>query len=250
MQKQILLIALALAAPWAVSIAEELPTPVDARLDTCAVPRMIHAGQFAYAPSPVTGSALFAIEYLTPDSLDGPAVRSDRFAADSHLPMDQLVFSDDYEGSGDDRGHLANSANHKRSQADQDATFVMTNIVPQSPKCNRGVWRRIEEQVRDLVRGERTAYVATVPIYRYRIDPPRATGPRNVMRPTHLAKAVLQLKSGQPEICRAWIVPNLDSADSDPAKHAASVNEVEAATQLDLFSWLDDETETRLESRR
>ena len=57
-----------------------------------------------------------------------------------------------YERSGYDRGHMVpNYAIATRYGADaQKSTFLMSNIAPQTPALNRGVWRQIEHRIADL----------------------------------------------------------------------------------------------------
>ncbi len=57
-----------------------------------------------------------------------------------------------YERSGYDRGHMApNHAIASRFGADhQKNTFLMSNVVPQAPALNRGVWREVEHRIADL----------------------------------------------------------------------------------------------------
>ena len=57
-----------------------------------------------------------------------------------------------YERCGYDRGHMVpNYAMVTRyGDAVQKRTFLMTNIAPQSPALNRGVWRQVEHRIADL----------------------------------------------------------------------------------------------------
>jgi len=59
---------------------------------------------------------------------------------------------DDYAKSGYDRGHMApNFAIASRyGEEFQRLTFMMSNISPQSPALNRGVWRDIEHRIAEL----------------------------------------------------------------------------------------------------
>lgn len=45
------------------------------------------------------------------------------------------------------------------SEANNSATFLMTNMVPQSPDKNRDYWRELEEYGRDLVEQDNELYV-------------------------------------------------------------------------------------------
>ena len=57
-----------------------------------------------------------------------------------------------YDKSGYDRGHMA--PNHaivtRFGEAVQKQTFLMSNIAPQSPQLNRGIWRDVEHRIADL----------------------------------------------------------------------------------------------------
>lgn len=85
----------------------------------------------------------------------GMAERQDDFRSDLDLPeFLYRVNGSDYRGSGFDRGHLCPSADRSLSPADNSATFVMTNMIPQSPDNNRGPWVDLENYCRDLIEGE------------------------------------------------------------------------------------------------
>ena len=58
----------------------------------------------------------------------------------------------DYAKSGYDRGHMApNHAIETRyGPVAQKQTFWMSNIAPQTPALNRGVWRDVEHRIADL----------------------------------------------------------------------------------------------------
>jgi endonuclease G, mitochondrial len=82
----------------------------------------------------------------------GSAPRQDDFRADTTLPSScYRVTSSDYTGSGFDRGHMAPSADRTNTVTNNSATFLMTNIIPQSPDNNQGVWANLESYCRDLV---------------------------------------------------------------------------------------------------
>jgi hypothetical protein len=76
------------------------------------------------------------------------------FFADPALTNDfTLISHDDYLRTGYDRGHLAPSAHRKRDLKDNIATFLTTNILPQSidnnqlffkPKFDNSAWYKLE----------------------------------------------------------------------------------------------------------
>ena len=76
----------------------------------------------------------------------GKTPRQNDFAPDHTLPKAfKHVVPQDFSGTGYDKGHLCNSQARTASVALNHETFLMTNIIPQSPACNRGPWRVLEE---------------------------------------------------------------------------------------------------------
>lgn len=95
----------------------------------------------------------------------GATDRQDNFRPDDALPDAWYkVRPNDYTGSGYDRGHIAPSADRTRNEADNSATFLMTNMMPQVPELNRGVWGDLEEYCRELVRAGKELYIVAGPM--------------------------------------------------------------------------------------
>lgn len=90
----------------------------------------------------------------------GSAPRQDDFRADTTLPSGcYRVTSSDYTGSGFDRGHMTPSADRTNTIANNSATFLMTNILPQAPDNNQGPWARLEDYSRSLVSQGKELYI-------------------------------------------------------------------------------------------
>ncbi len=82
----------------------------------------------------------------------GPVERSNRFREDSDLPRQfKRVDDDDYRESGYDRGHLCNSEDRTASVYLNEETFLMSNMIPQTPELNRGPFKFLEAYCRKLV---------------------------------------------------------------------------------------------------
>ncbi len=82
----------------------------------------------------------------------GPVERSNRFREDSELPRQfKRVDDDDYRESGYDRGHLCNSEDRTASDYLNEETFLMSNMIPQTPELNRGPFKFLEAYCRKLV---------------------------------------------------------------------------------------------------
>ncbi|MBD2452677.1 DNA/RNA non-specific endonuclease [Nostoc sp. FACHB-87] len=90
----------------------------------------------------------------------GSAPRQDDFRADTTLPSGcYRVTTTSYTGSGFDRGHMAPSADRTNTIANNSATFLMTNIIPQAPDNNQGVWANLEDYSRSLVAQGKELYI-------------------------------------------------------------------------------------------
>lgn len=92
--------------------------------------------------------AKWALEIVDPDATD--VERLDNFRPDYRVPEKFRADLDVYEGSGYDRGHLVSSANQRETEIQNSETFLLSNMSPQKPEFNRGIWKDLEEAVRIL----------------------------------------------------------------------------------------------------
>lgn len=93
--------------------------------------------------------------------------RAENFRADTRIPKRFRAGLKAYEGSGFDRGHLVASANQDLQDIQNSETFLLSNMAPQRPQFNRGIWKKLEEEIRDLDERDSTAetYVLTCPVF-------------------------------------------------------------------------------------
>ena len=144
--------------------------------------------------------------------------------------------------SGFDKGHLAPAADMTYSFGSMSDSFFMTNISPQIPGCNRGIWKRLENQVRRWAIKEKKLYIITGPIFS---EKPAVMKTAAIPVPVAFYKVILDLMPPMKMI--GFIVPN-QTSKRRIASFAVSVNEVERITGYDFFSQLDDELENSLEA--
>ena len=82
----------------------------------------------------------------------GNTPRQNNFRPDESLPSGWYqVKPSDYTNTGYDKGHMAPSADRTKTVKDNQATFLMTNMIPQAPDNNQAPWADLEEYCRDLV---------------------------------------------------------------------------------------------------
>lgn len=188
--------------------------------------------------------AVWVAYTLTAENLQAKQVRRrDKFRADPEV-KNHPVHPKDYARSGFDKGHLAPAADMTYSLPSMENSFLMTNISPQIPGCNRGIWKRVENQVRRWAIKEEKLYIITGPIFPK--NPP-IMGKTAIPVPEAFYKVILDLTPPMKMI--GFIVPNKTSK-CRIASFAASVDEVERITGYDFFSELEDELENRLEKEK
>lgn len=193
--------------------------------------------------------------HLTASDLELVEVeRTDDFRPDPDLGEEERAELRDYRGSGYHRGHMAPAADFKRSRVAMSATFLLSNMAPQRPQLNQGRWRMLEDAVRMLAEDHGSVWIYTGPLY-LDSDGNRAVATETingrVAVPSHFYKAVLcEHDTGTHEMF-AYIMPNgLEPVTGALEAYVVTVDEIEAASGLDLFSALPDALERRLESRR
>lgn len=191
---------------------------------------------------------------LTREDLAGTAVeRTDDFRPDPDLAPGERSELVDYRSSGYDRGHMAPAADFKRSQVAMSSTFLLSNMAPQRPNLNRGIWARLEDQVRQLAQAHGRIWVFTGALYLDRDDgpaPPADTiGPDHVAVPSHFYKVILCEHANGTHEMFAFILPNqLAPVTGEPGAYLVPVDRVEALAALDFFAALPDSEENRLEA--
>lgn len=100
---------------------------------------------------------------LTKSETNSVFERTDNFMVDPMVKTGSAVAAD-YQGSGYDRGHLAPAGDMGWSAASMTESFYYSNMSPQLPAFNRGIWKRLEEQVRTWAIDYDTLYVVTGPV--------------------------------------------------------------------------------------
>ncbi|MFN3446796.1 MAG: DNA/RNA non-specific endonuclease, partial [Bacteroidia bacterium] len=140
---------------------------------------------------------------LTAAETQGTAQRSNKFEPDPKVKGGTATDAD-YKQSGYDRGHLAPAADMSWSEEAMQESFYYSNMSPQVPSFNRGIWKKLEEQVRDWALQFDEVYVATGPILTSGL--PRI-GPNKVSVPSLYYKALLVYgNKGKQAI--AFVLPN------------------------------------------
>ncbi|MCS6901608.1 MAG: DNA/RNA non-specific endonuclease [Myxococcales bacterium] len=179
-----------------------------------------------------------------------------KFLVDESLPADfYRVRHDDYTGSGFDRGHLVRSEERTKTPADNEATFLMVNILPQYHDLNAGPWLRFEEYCQRLAQKEnKELFLVAGGIFPKK---PQTIG-KGVAVPEATYKIVVVLDRNQSiehvnETTRVIAVsmPNKEGIRGEPwGQYRTTVAALEKATRYNFLSDLPESLQSSLENRK
>ncbi|MEE4176957.1 MAG: DNA/RNA non-specific endonuclease [Bacteroides sp.] len=169
------------------------------------------------------------------------AKRKNNFRADPGL-RDLVNEPKQYSRSGYDRGHLAPCEDLMSSQEKVDQSFYMSNIAPQIPGFNRGMWKKLENRVRQYAMENDSVIVITGP-FRPRFDP-RKPG---LAVPEYYYKVVLDISP--PEYKAIAFLMKNDRLSGEVTEYAISIDSLEATLGYDFFNQLDSTLQEMIEEQ-
>ncbi|UYL09318.1 DNA/RNA non-specific endonuclease [Bdellovibrio sp. SKB1291214] len=241
------------------NVASQLPT-------TNAPEIIISRKQFVISYNKVNRAPNWASWELDPSKM-GNADRTNGFSQDAELEEYlekqggnyHAVTSTEYRGTCFDRGHQVPSADRTDSTKDNEATFAMSNMIPQTPFLNRVLWEDLERYTRDLVTlKKKKAYIIAGPIYDQNFG---AIGPNRdipvpsknfkiifLLEPTQTAKDINNdtpvmavifpntLPNGKPApLNDSAECSDISSSNADWNQYRSTVKEVERLTGLNII---------------
>ncbi len=179
---------------------------------------------------------------LKPESLVKRCSRTDDFRIDP-LVSSGTADVNDYRGSGYDRGHLVPAGDMVWSTTAMTESFFFSNISPQNPSFNRGIWKKLEELMRTWAKDADSLCIVTGPLLTEGLP---TLGGNAVSIPKAYFKVILRFKGAQMKGI-GFVLPNLRSTQSLKT-YALSIDSVESLTGIDFFAGLSDDTENQVES--
>jgi DNA/RNA endonuclease G (NUC1) len=166
----------------------------------------------------------------------------------------------DYTGSGYTRGHMVQSEQRTQTRAENDTTFLLTNILPQTNQLNTGPWGDLEEYGNNLVRFQQKEiynvaggtwpatpqYLTTTCGNANRVQIPTTTWKVMVIMP--YGQGLADVTSASSVRVIAVDMPNTFTIDQPWTTYKVTVDQIEAATGYDLLADLPDAIEAAVES--
>jgi endonuclease G len=184
-----------------------------------------------------------------------------QFITDMSLPDGfQRITHNDYTGSGYDRGHMVRSEERTRTREDNDATFLMTNILPQTHDLNAGPWLSLETYCEVLAKKKNhELYLIAGGIYDKNPEYLKGKGNGRVAIPKSTWKIVVVLERGQglesvnkETRVIAVNMPNEQGKEfkkSGWRKYLTTVDELERLTGYDFLSNVPPDIQAVIESK-
>lgn len=180
---------------------------------------------------------------LTGENAAGGVERTNNFKKDP-LVSTGSASPDDYKNSGYDRGHLAPAGDMAFSELAMKESFYMSNMSPQHPSFNRGIWKKLEEQVSTWAVECGSIYVVTGPVLASSLG---AITVNRITVPGYYYKVVLDYAA--PGIkAIALVLPN-KMGEKQLSEYVVSIDHVEKITRIDFFPALPDSLENALEEK-
>ncbi len=199
---------------------------------------------------------------LSPNELNGFNERADKFMADP-LIKPATCNTSDYTKSGYDRGHLAPAADMTWSEIAMKESFYMSNICPQSPPLNRGIWKDLESDIRQYVQvNQHSLFIVTGPVIsksdvNYKDWQLGSIGKANrVAVPKYFFKALLDTSGLDKSV--AYIIPNslpyltfqeYKSLYGGHSNFRITVDSLERVLDRNLYPRLPKNTENKAEAK-
>ena len=178
---------------------------------------------------------------LTAEETNKLFERTDNFISDPKVKTG-TASDKDYEGSGYDRGHLAPASDMGWSSTAMAESFYYSNMSPQTPSFNRGIWKKLEELVRTWAVENNTVYVVTGPVLTNGLQ---TIGPNKISVPNYYYKVILDYS--EPNIKGiGFILPNIGSKEQ-LQYYAVTIDSVEKFTGIHFFPLLPDDQEELIE---
>jgi DNA/RNA endonuclease G (NUC1) len=245
-------VATGTAPPFPASIHLTMGNPSGA-LNSIAQPNnyLLEKAEFALSYARDLGRSNWVSWHLSDDWI-GTLTRVDSFRPDPEVPPDWYrVQSFDFSGSGFDRGHLTPNADRDKETSIpiNQATFLMTNMLAQSPDNNQGPWAALENYLRTLLPAEELYIVAggagsggigsngnvTTTLAGGRVTVPAQTWKVALVLPRDGGDDRSRVSCSTRTI--AVIMPNIQEIRDDPwENYLTTVDAVEALTGYDFFS--------------
>jgi endonuclease G, mitochondrial len=232
---------------------EEVNTPIDSTnsIDSVYMPVILdttdennyYIRHFAYRLSynEQHEQANWVAYELTADETISTVGRTDDFRPDPLIPSGTAT-KEDYKGSGFDRGHLAPAGDMAWNNTAMTESFYFSNMSPQVPSFNRGIWKKLEEKVRKWAKGFGAIKIYTGPVLQ---DSLPIIGDNEVSVPEYYFKTLIVYNDSVQQGI-AFLMKN-EKSKLPTDSFIVTIDSIELLTGFDFYDKLSDSIQTKLE---
>lgn len=185
--------------------------------------------------------------WVSSETADLPGIGKRKFVPDPELPESENAKDSDYAKSGYDRGHMAPYASVRRkgNPLPECESCYFSNICPQKPSLNQGIWKALENKERMWAKRYEKVWITTGPIFG---EDGNTVPSGRVAVPMSFYKIIMQAQDGQLKALSYIIPQSVTKQDRNLKCYLVSIDDIEKATGIDFFSELPDDVENKMEA--
>jgi endonuclease G len=167
------------------------------------------------------------------------AKRPETFFPDPTIPSSDRVETREFSRTGFDRGHMAPNwaVSISYGREAQEQSFFLTNVSPQSPELNRGIWEELEKiEANDYARRYNGVATCDGPIFTEADT--KGIGLNNRIRvPSSFFKIIVRRYNGNADVL-AFIFPQYGNGKgrAEMERHLTTVQEIEKETGVHFLT--------------
>lgn len=185
----------------------------------------------------------------------GKTKRYNKFISDPEIPFSiYQAANSDYSRTGYDKGHTVRSEERTNSKLNNKTTFYFSNIMPQKPDLNRGVWLRLEKYCENLCKKEnKELFIISGGVYHEGYKTLR----NNVAVPDSCFKIIVVLEKGEglKDVNKetkviAVMMPNKNGIRKTKwEKYTTTVRKIEWSTGYDFLNNVKEDIQVVIENK-
>ncbi|MDD2345786.1 MAG: DNA/RNA non-specific endonuclease [Bacteroidales bacterium] len=162
----------------------------------------------------------------------------------------------DYTNSGFDRGHIVRSKERSNNEINNRSTFLMSNIFPQTPDLNRGLWLNFEYYCEKLCTQEdKNLFIYAGGVF---VSDSTLHGKGKIAIPDSCFKIVIitDFNNKLPQINKnteiiAVMMPNKEGIRREKwQNYTTTIRNIEVQTSYNFFSNLPQELQDSIENKK
>jgi endonuclease G len=182
---------------------------------------------------------LWAGEKLTAIEARDTEPRMSLFKADPELEKGQRAELYDYTNSGFDRGHMVPTGDMHTLEGMTDS-FLLSNMMPQKPSNNRGIWKVLEKFAKDTAKSHGEVIIFTGPVLS---KTTLTIGPNRIPVPRAMYKVIFDPKSSE---SWSFIVPNEKISSSLLPRKLVKLKDIKDETGIEFLKGMQVKEQTSL----